>query len=150
MEASYFYISLIFGLCISLLIEEMFGVSAGGMIVPGYLSMVCDDVSQLILILLISFVIYLVVNHVLVKFVILFGKRKFVATLIVGLIIKLLLEQFFPLLPFSVLEFRGIGVIVPGLIANTYSKQGIRYTVPTVLLASYLTFLLVTFIDFLF
>lgn len=146
MEATYFYLAMVIGLCVSLLIEEIWGISAGGMIVPGYLALVCDDISQIILIFSISFIVYLIVNHVLPRFIILFGRKKFVASLLVGLMLKLILEMIFPLMPFSVLEFRGIGVITPSLIANSYAKQGIRYTIPAVLVASYITFGIVSFL----
>ena len=150
MEASYFYLALVIGLFISLLMEEILGISAGGMIVPGYLAMVCDDIPQLLLIFFISFAVYLIVNHVLPHFVILFGKRKFVATLIVGILLKLILELFFPILPFATVEFRGIGAITPSLIASSYAKQGIRYTVPAVLAAAYVTFGILSLLCLLF
>ena len=150
MDATYFYLALVIGLVISLLVEEFIGINCGGMIVPGYLAMVCDDIPQLLLIFAVSFVIYLIVNFILPHFVILFGKRKFCATLIIGIIIKLILEMFFPMLPFATIAFRGLGVITPSLIANSYSKQGIRYTVPAVLGASYLTFGLVSLITWIF
>ena len=150
MEATYFYLALVIGLFISLLIEEFAGISAGGMIVPGYLAMVCDNIGQILLIFAVSFAVYLIINYVLPRFIILFGKRKFVATLIIGVIIKLILELFFPILPFATVEFRGIGVITPSLIANSFGKQGIRYTVPAVLLASYLTFGILTVICWIF
>lgn len=38
-----FYIALLVGLLLSLAVEEFFGISSGGVIVAGYLSMVCDD-----------------------------------------------------------------------------------------------------------
>lgn len=150
MNATYFYLALVIGLFISLLIEEFFGVSAGGMIIPGYLAIVCDDIAQMALIFAVSFLIYFIINYILPKFVILFGKRKFVATLIIGVIIKLTLELLFPLLPFELMEFRGIGVITPALIANTYAKQGVRYTVPAVLGATYLTFAVVSLLFMVF
>lgn len=150
MEASYFYLSLIIGLFISLLIEEIWGISAGGMIVPGYLSMVCDDLSQVILIFAISFIVFYIVNYILPRFIILFGRKKFVASLLVGVTIKLILELLFPLLPFSILQFRGIGVITPSLIANSYAKQGMRFTIPAVLVASYLTFFVVQYLGWKF
>lgn len=150
MDVTYFYLALVIGLAISLLIEEYIGVSAGGMIVPGYLAMVCDDIPQLLLIFAVSFAVYLIVNYILPHFVILFGKRKFCATLIVSVIIKLILELFFPMLPFATIAFRGIGVITPGLIANSYSKQGVRYTVPAVLAATYATFGIVTLLTWIF
>lgn len=144
MEATYFYLTLVTGLIISLLIEEFIGITAGGMIVPGYLALVCDDLSQVFLIFAISLLIYVIVNYVISRHMILFGKRKFVATLIVGVLIKLLLEVVFPYLPFAAVAFGGIGVITPALIANTCSRQGFKYTIPTCLAASYATFLIVS------
>lgn len=151
MEVTYFYMALVVGLCLSLLCEEIFGISAGGMIVPGYLAIGCDDIPQVLLIFAVAFLDYFIVNFILPKFIILFGKRKFVATLIVGLIIKLILELLFPIaMPFAAAAFRGIGVITPGLIANTCSKQGIRYTIPVTLAVAYLTFGLITLIFWIF
>lgn len=144
MEATYFYMALIIGMAISLLMAEFFGVNPGGMIVPGYLALICDDIAQVLVVFAVSVLVYLIINHVLPKFIILFGRRKFVMTLIVGVIIKLILEQLFPLIPFAALEFRGIGVITPSLIANCCAKQGFRYTVPATLIATYLTFGVVT------
>ena len=145
MDVTYFYLALVIGLALSLLLEELIGISAGGMIVPGYLAMVCDNIPQMLLIFAVSFAIYFIINFILPRFVIIYGKRKFLATLIVGVILKLIIELLFPaILPFSVVEFRGIGVITPALIANTYYKQGIRYTVPAVLVVTYLTFGIVT------
>lgn len=144
MEATYFYVALIIGMAVSLIMAERFGINPGGMIVPGYLAMICDDIGQMLLVFAVSAAVYLIVNHVLSKFVILFGRRKFVAAMIVGVIIKLILEQLFPLVPFATIEFRGIGVITPSLIANCCFKQGFRYTIPAVLVASYLTFAIIT------
>lgn len=144
MDATYFYVAIIVGMTISLLMAELVGINPGGMIVPGYLALVCDDIAQMLIVFAVCMLIYLIVNHVLPKFIILFGRRKFVATLIVGIIIKLTLELVFPLAPFAALEFRGLGVLTPSLIANCCSKQGFRYTIPATLGATYLTFGLVT------
>lgn len=150
MNVTYFYLAMVIGLFLSLLVEEKIGISAGGMIVPGYLAMVCDDLTQMLQIFAVSFVIYFVVNYILPKFIILFGKRKFVATLIVGVIIKLIVEIGFPLLPFEMIEFTGIGVITPSLLANTYAKQGMRYTIPAAIIVTYLTFAIVSVLVMVF
>ena len=47
-------------------------------------------------------------------------------------------------MPFEILEFRGIGVIVPGLIANTMEKQGTVITIGSTLLLSGLTFIILS------
>lgn len=151
MDVTYFYTALVIGLFISILVEEFFGISAGGMVIPGYLAMVCDDIPHMLLIFAIAFIVYFIVNYILPKFIILYGKRKFVATLFIGLIIKLILELMFPaILPSTVVLFRGIGVITPSLIASTFSRQGIRYTIPAVLGAAYLTFAILTLLFWIF
>lgn len=145
MDVTYFYAAMVVGLCISLLIYELFGITAGGMIVPGCLAMICDHVSQVLLIFAIAFLVFIIVRFILPRFVLLFGNRKFVAAILVTLIIKLILELLFPyLMPVSVASFGGIDVITTALIANCFSKQGIRYTVPATLIAAYLTFAIVT------
>lgn len=58
-----------------------------------------------------------------------------------GILLKLIFDYFYPIVPFEIFEFRGIGVIVPGLIANTIQKQGLTPTVGSTLLLSGLTFL---------
>lgn len=60
--------------------------------------------------------------------------------LITGICLKLILDFFYPVMPFEIFEFRGIGVIVPGLIANTIQKQGMPFTLGSTLLLSGLTF----------
>ncbi len=137
---SEFYIALIVGLLLSLAVEEFFGISSGGVIVAGYLAMVCDDLLSVGSVLLIALLTYLVVEFVLPRFILLFGKRKFVACILVGLVFKLLADFFVPTLPFATLAFRGIGVITPALIAHTTIKQGVHITIPAVLAVSYLTF----------
>jgi len=151
MDVTYFYVALIIGLALSLLCEEIFGISAGGMIVPGYLALVCDDIIQILLIFAIAFLDYFIVNYLISKVIILFGRRKFVAMMIVGVVLKLIVELLFPaIFPMSASLFRGIGIITPALIANTFTKQGILYTVPAVLVVSYATFGLVTLIFWIF
>ncbi len=89
---SEFYIALIVGLLLSLAVEEFFGISSGGVIVAGYLAMVCDDLLSVGIVLLIALLTYLVVEFVLPRFILLFGKRKFVACILVGLVFKLLAD----------------------------------------------------------
>lgn len=151
MEATYFYMALVVGLCISLLVEEFLGINCGGTIVPGYLAMVCDDIPQMLLIFAIAMIVYVIVNFGLPHFVILFGRRKFVATLIVGVVIKLIVELLFPMfMPFTAVAFRGLGVIVPALIASSCAKQSFKFTIPAILISAYLTFGIVTLLFWVF
>lgn len=135
-----FYLAVAVGLIISVAMEEYLGISAGGVVAAGYLAMICDDLLSMAVVLLVSLLTYLVVELVLSRFLLLFGKRKFVACLLVGLIFKVAADLLVPTLPFATLAFRGVGVISPGLIANTSARQGLHITIPAVLAATYATF----------
>lgn len=139
------YVALTLGIILSLIFAEKTGVVPSGMIVPGYLALVVDRPIFLLIVLAISLLSYLIVTLVISKVVILYGRRKFAAMLIVGMILKLLLDYTYPVLPFEIFEFRGIGVIVPGIMANTYGKQGVPITLAAtgiVTLSTYLLLLL--------
>ncbi|MBQ9532204.1 MAG: poly-gamma-glutamate biosynthesis protein PgsC [Eubacterium sp.] len=143
MNITEFYIALLVGLLLSLAIEELFGISCGGVIVAGYLAMVCDDLLSIGVVILISLLTFFIVEYILPRFMLLFGKRKFVACLLFALIFKVISVFFVPTLPFATMAFRGIGVVTPGLIAHTSTKQGIRITIPAVIVATYITFAIV-------
>jgi gamma-polyglutamate biosynthesis protein CapC len=135
------YLSLVVGVVLSLLYAERTGVIPAGLIVPGYLAMVLDQVIFLGAIFLLSFMTFLVVDRGIDRFTILYGRRRFVAMLSIGILLKLVFDALYPMMPFEVYEFRGIGVIVPGLIANAIHRQGVPHTVISTLLLSGLTFL---------
>ncbi len=137
------YVSLVLGLLLSLMMDEFFGVVPGGMVVPGYLALIFDQWHRLIVIYVISLLTYLLVTHVLPRFFILYGRRKFVACILVGLVLKLLIQFIVPAaFPEANLFLQGGTVIIPGLLASSYASQGIRFTLPASLLASGLVFLL--------
>ncbi|MDO4594435.1 MAG: poly-gamma-glutamate biosynthesis protein PgsC [Tissierellia bacterium] len=133
MNATDLYIAIAIGITISLLVESFVGVSAGGMIVPAYLSLSIEEPLVILEVLFISILTYIIVNFIFAKFIILYGKRYFVLNILVALCLKLIIELvLFPaLLPIDVVYFRGVGAIVPGLLANTYRKQSIPITVVT-------------------
>lgn len=136
MVVSEFYIALTVGLVVSLLIQELLGVICGGIIVPGYLAMMCDDWVSMSVLLVISLLVYLIVQFVLPRFIILFGQRRFVACLFVGLILKLACNLMVPVVPYAGLAFEGFGVVIPGLIANTCMKQGVHITLLAVIVST--------------
>lgn len=137
------YLTLVIGVVVSLVYAERTGVIPAGLVVPGYLALVLDQVLFMGAIFLISFATFLVVHFGVSKVVILYGRRRFAAMLSVGIVFKLVFDALYPLLPFEVYEFRGIGVIVPGLLANAIARQGLPHTLISTLLLSGLTFLLV-------
>ena len=144
------YVALTLGVILSLIFSEKTGIIPAGLVVPGYLGLIFDQPVFIMMVLLISLLTYLIVTYGISRFVILYGKRKFATMLVVGISLKLIFDYFYPLMPFEIYEFRGIGVIVPGLIANTIQKQGLVVTLGSTLLISGATFGLMFLYNFLF
>ncbi|AOH56227.1 poly-gamma-glutamate biosynthesis protein PgsC [Peribacillus muralis] len=140
MFGSDLYVALVLGVTLSLIFSEKTGVVPAGLIVPGYLALVFDQWEIMLVIMIISVVTYLIVTHGLSRWVILYGRRKFAAMMVTGICLKLILDFVYPVMPFEIFEFRGIGIIVPGLIANTIQRQGMPLTLGSTLLLSGLTF----------
>ncbi|WHY12915.1 poly-gamma-glutamate biosynthesis protein PgsC [Peribacillus frigoritolerans] len=140
MFGSDLYVALVLGVTLSLIFSEKTGVVPAGLIVPGYLALVFDQWEIMLTILIISVLTYLIVTHGLSRWVILYGRRKFAAMMVTGICLKLLLDLVYPVMPFEIFEFRGIGIIVPGLIANTIQRQGMPLTLGSTLLLSGITF----------
>ncbi|MGM0805656.1 MAG: poly-gamma-glutamate biosynthesis protein PgsC [Bacillota bacterium] len=140
MFGSDLYIALVLGVILSLIFTEKTGIIPAGLVVPGYLALIFDQPIFLLIVLFISLLTFLIVNYGLSRFMILYGRRKFAAMLTTGIALKLVFDYLYPVMPFEIYEFRGIGVIVPGLIANTIQKQGIPMTLGSTVLLSGITF----------
>ncbi|TMW72227.1 poly-gamma-glutamate biosynthesis protein PgsC [Alteribacter natronophilus] len=144
------YIAIVLGVLLSLIYVEKTGIMPAGLIVPGYMALIFDHLMAVIVVALISLVTYLVVTQGLGRLTVLYGRRKFAAMLVVGVLLKMSFDFGYgaltgaQLIPFETFELRGIGVIVPGLIANTIQKQGVIPTFSSTLVISFLTFALVS------
>ncbi|WP_341284816.1 poly-gamma-glutamate biosynthesis protein PgsC [Priestia megaterium] len=148
MFGSDLYVALVLGVILSLIFTEKTGIIPAGLVVPGYIGLIFDQPVFLAMVLIISLLTYVIVKHGIGRFVILYGRRKFAAMLVVGISLKLIFDYFYPVMPFEIYEFRGIGVIVPGLIANTIQKQGLAMTMGSTLLISGATFSLMFVYNF--
>jgi len=134
------YLAIVLGMVLSLIFAERFGIVPAGLVVAGYLALVLDQPILVLLIFSIAFVTFFIVTKGIGRFTILYGRRKFAAMLLVAVLLKLGIDYAYPLLPFEIYELRGIGVIVPGLIANGIQKQGALLTVGSSLLLAALTY----------
>ncbi len=115
------------GLLVSLLFTAVTGFYPGGIIVPSYLVLFMNQPARIagtLIAALLSLLTYRLASH----FLILFGRRRFVFLILVGGIWALLWRQLLPsIFPLS-LEFRVIGWVIPGLIANHFERQGVVVT----------------------
>lgn len=140
MYISDIYIALILGTLLSLLFVEFTGILPAGIVVPGYLALVIHQPLYILVIFLVSLITYLIVIHVIGRITILYGKRKFAAMILIAIIVKITLYYFFPYLPSGMTELSALGVIIPGLIANTIQKQGVVPTLSSTSLLTVLTY----------
>ena len=115
------------GLLISLLFIGLTGIYPGGVIVPSYLALFVHSPGRIagtLIVALLTLLCYKLASN----YLILFGARRFVFMVFVAGFWTLLWLRFFPALLPSSIEFRAIGWVVPGLIANNLERQGILVT----------------------
>ena len=115
------------GLVISLLFTSLTGFYPGGIIVPSYLVLFMDQPAR-ITGTLIAALLTLLCYKFISRYLILFGRRRFVFMILVGSIWTLLWSYVIPSIFPTSLELRVIGWIIPGLIANQFERQGVVIT----------------------
>ena len=149
MIGSELYFSLFVGVVLSLIFAEKFGINPAGLVVPGYLALIFDQPIMLLSVLIISCLTYFIVSNGISKWVILYGRRKFAAMILTGMVIKFIFDLLYPLTPFEMVEVSGIGVVFPGIIANTIQKQGVVITLSTTMLLTCITYIILFLYSFI-
>jgi len=133
------------GLPVALLLAEIIGVVPGGIIVPAYLALFVEQPARIAATLVAAFGA-LGLYRAAARFVLLFGRRRFVFMLLAGALIGQVWFLIWPrLLPASV-DLRVIGWIIPGLLANNFARQNIGRTLAALAAATGLTYALVKII----
>ena len=122
------------GIVLSLLLSETLGVTAGGIIVPGYMALYLHQPLQVIITILVAILVWGIIQ-VLGKKVFLYGKRRIVLALILGFFFGFISRNFI-YLPQEIGSAAVIGNIIPGLIANWMDRQGVIRTVSVVILTA--------------
>ena len=131
------------GMVHSLLATETQGVTAGGIIVPGYIAMHLDSPSRLIVTFGISIITFLIIK-LLGNFILIYGKRRLVLALLIGFLLGYLSRldnNVFNEL--TNIDLVVIGNIIPGLIANWMDRQGVVRTICTILITASVTKLII-------
>jgi poly-gamma-glutamate biosynthesis protein PgsC/CapC len=115
------------GLLISLAFIGLTGLYPGGIIVPSYLALFLQEPTRIVGTLLAA-LLTMGVYRLSCRWMILFGRRRFVFMVLVGAVWALLWMQLLPVIFPPSLEYRVIGWVIPGLIANHLDRQGIAVT----------------------
>ena len=137
------------GLLVSLLLSELFGLAAGGMVVPGYLALFFHRPLLIVTTILAALITYAIVRG-LSKVMIIYGKRRTTMMILIGFLlgagIRLAAQSIWGPSDddafVNAADFSVIGFIIPGLIAIWIDRQGVWETLSIVLTASGLVRLL--------
>lgn len=113
------------GLAVALLFSELFGLAAGGVVVPGYIALYLDKPLSIVYTLVASFLTFALVKSSSSLFII-YGRRRTALMILVGYLIGMggretlgtQLSQFFSE------DAQVIGYIIPGLVAIWFDRQG--------------------------
>ena len=97
MIGSELYFSLFVGIVLSLIFAEKFGINPAGLVVPGYLALIFDQPIMLLSVLVISCLTYFIVTFGISRWVILYGRRKFAAMILTGMVLKFVFDLIYPL-----------------------------------------------------
>lgn len=124
------------GLIFSLLSYEVFGLAAGGIVVPGYIALQLTHPDRLAGVIAVSLLTYLIIQ-VLGKYTFLYGRRQMVLCLLIGCLLANFSRHFLTFnLTNTTLELEAVGWVIPGLIAHWFGKQGVFKTLGVLFISS--------------
>ena len=115
------------GLLLALVWIWLTGVYPGGIIVPSYLVLFLNEPERIVGTLIAALLTFLVYRFSS-RWLILFGKRRFVFLLLIGGVWAVLWRMLLPALFPATMEFQVIGWVIPGLIASHMDRQGVAVT----------------------
>lgn len=124
------------GIAVSLLASEVVGVSAAGLVVPGYLALHLDQPARLAATFAVALATWALVRFGLSRLVVLYGRRRLAVAVLAGFLLNVLAERLLLALPSQPVDARVIGYIVPGLIASEAASQGVVPTFAMTLLVA--------------
>ena len=82
---------------------------------------------MLLSVLVISCLTYFIVTFGISRWVILYGRRKFAAMILTGMVLKFVFDLIYPLTPFEVVEVSGIGLLFLVLLPIPFKTRCCNY-----------------------
>jgi len=122
------------GIVLSLILTETLGVTAGGVIVPGYIAIYLHDPVRVLSTFAIALIVFLIVKG-LSKIMLIYGKRRLVLCLLFGFLLGYI-SKLYLVFPDDSLNMAVIGNIIPGLIASWMDRQGVVRTLSVIIITA--------------
>ena len=120
---------------------EFLGLLSGGIVSAGYLAFYLEQPFRIVSTLALAVLVCLLVK-LLQNFMIIYGRRRFMVTILLSIILSTVIEGSFIITSGIAQDLRMIGYIIPGLIANDMEKQGISKTLAMVVIISLIIYLI--------
>ncbi len=120
------------GMGLSLILTETLGVTAGGVIVPGYIALYIHEPYKVIITFSVALIVLLIIR-VLSNFMFIYGKRRLVLSLMLGFLFGYLSKIYLDS------DLSSIGNIIPGLLASWMDRQGVLQTVSVLIIIAVAT-----------
>jgi len=136
------YETLFIGLLLAVFYVEIMDIYPGGIIVPAYVALYLDQPLRILATVTIA-LLSLLTYKFLSRFLILFGRRRFVMLLLLGALWGQLWFLIVPHVFSGEMELRMIGWVIPGLLANNLEKQRFFATLASLFTVSVLVYFLV-------
>jgi len=131
-NAQFIGIAIGIGMCLSLILTETLGVTAGGVIVPGYIALYIHEPFKIIITFSVSLLVLFIIRF-LSNYIFIYGKRRLVLSLILGFFFGYLSKIYLDS------DLSSIGNIIPGLLASWMDRQGALKTISVVIIIAVAT-----------
>jgi len=120
-------LAVIIGVLLTTIFYERSQLTTGGSIVPGYLALFLPSPLFIVVTLITAYLTFFIVNRILSKRFILYGRRKFEIVMLTGLgihsVFVILANALVGINPLFMVLY-GIGFLVPAIIAHDMFRQG--------------------------
>jgi poly-gamma-glutamate biosynthesis protein PgsC/CapC len=135
------YETLLIGIVVAVVYTEVLEVYPGGIIVPAYVALHLDHPLRVLTTLSIAF-LSLFAYRLLARHLILFGKRRFVTLVLMGVLLSQILHLLSAGTTTGAIDFMVVSWLVPGLLANNLEKQQWLPTLASLATVAVLTYVL--------
>ncbi|MEP6298705.1 MAG: poly-gamma-glutamate biosynthesis protein PgsC/CapC, partial [Ilumatobacter sp.] len=129
----------VLGVAVSMVMYEKRHLTTGSIVVPGYIAVFLIHPLVIVATFLNAFATYLLVNRLLRRYFLLYGRTKFTLLAIISTSIQTLMLRLTPsgswLWEADIPLFIGVGYVVPALIAHDMARQGVAKTTKSVLMS---------------